>query len=93
MMVWTTFMSHGKAKSTSTQTPSSPRRSCGTTRAPDCRSRSRSSCEDPDERGCVTYDLPSSVMSFTDNPELHQAAAALDAKLTSFVENLTGVPA
>jgi hypothetical protein len=32
-------------------------------------------------------------MSFTDNPELHQAAAALDAKLTSFVENLTGVPA
>jgi uncharacterized protein (DUF302 family) len=49
--------------------------------------------EDADGHGCVTYDLPSSVMGFIDNPELRQAVAALDAKLTSFIEKLTGVPA
>ncbi|MET9176526.1 DUF302 domain-containing protein [Streptomyces misionensis] len=49
--------------------------------------------EDADGHGCVTYDLPSSTMGFTENPKLHQAAAALDAKLISFVEKLTGVPA
>ena len=49
--------------------------------------------EDADGHGCVTYDLPSSLMRFIDNPELRQAVAALDAKVTSFVEKLTGVPA
>lgn len=49
--------------------------------------------EDAHGRSCVTYDLPSSVLRFIDSPELQQAAAALDAKLTGFIEKLTGVPA
>lgn len=49
--------------------------------------------EDADGHGCVAYDLPSSILRFIDNPELQEAAAALDAKVTSFTEKLTGVPA
>ena len=49
--------------------------------------------EDAEGHGCVAYDLPSSILGFIDNPELHDAAAALDAKVISFMEKLTGVPA
>ena len=49
--------------------------------------------EDADGHARVSYDLPSSVMSFLDSPELAKAARALDAKLTAFVEELTGASA
>jgi hypothetical protein len=49
--------------------------------------------EDSGGHARVSYDLPSSVMSFLDSPELANAANALDAKLGAFVEELTGASA
>ena len=49
--------------------------------------------EDSDGHARVSYDLPSSAMSFIDSPELAKAASALDAKLADFVTELTGASA
>lgn len=49
--------------------------------------------EDVDGHARVSYDLPSSVMGFVDNPDLAKAASALDAKVIAFVEELTGASA
>lgn len=49
--------------------------------------------EDGDGRTRVSYDLPSSLMSFSDNPELGAPAARLDAKLVSLAEAISGVSA
>ena len=49
--------------------------------------------EDADGHARVSYDLPSSVMSFIDHPDLAKAASALDAKVIALVEELTGAPA
>jgi hypothetical protein len=48
--------------------------------------------EGADGRSRVTYDLPSSIFGYIGNPELTEAARALDAKLTAFVEKITGAP-
>jgi uncharacterized protein (DUF302 family) len=49
--------------------------------------------EDADGHGCMAYDVPSSLMGHLDDPRLREAAAALDAKVAAFVEELTGVAA
>ncbi|HWC84816.1 MAG TPA: DUF302 domain-containing protein [Pseudonocardiaceae bacterium] len=49
--------------------------------------------EDDDGHARVSYDLPSSAMGFIDNPDLAEAAMALDARLTAFVRELTGAAA
>ena len=49
--------------------------------------------EDADGHARVSYDLPSSTMSFMDNPDLAEAARALDDKVIALVEELTGTSA
>jgi hypothetical protein len=49
-------------------------------------------CGGADGRSRVTYDLPSSIFGYIGNPKLTEAARALDAKLTAFVEKITGAP-
>ncbi|MDR6955938.1 uncharacterized protein (DUF302 family) [Ancylobacter sp. 3268] len=49
--------------------------------------------EDPDGRTRVSYNLPSTLMSFIDNDQLAWAARGLDSKLVALAEMISGVPA
>ncbi|MEU8932502.1 DUF302 domain-containing protein [Streptomyces sp. NPDC048409] len=46
--------------------------------------------ENKQGKGCISFDLPSTLTSFTHQLDLTSAAQALDAKLLAFVEQLVG---
>jgi hypothetical protein len=49
--------------------------------------------EDPDGRTRVSYDLPSTLMSFIENGDVARAARDLDRKLVALAEVISGVSA
>ncbi|MFZ5680219.1 MAG: DUF302 domain-containing protein [Pseudomonadota bacterium] len=49
--------------------------------------------EADDGKTRVTYDLPSTLMSGLENPQVHEAALKLDAKLVALAEHIAGAKA